>query len=1358
MCVVQSHAFELSRTGEGTTDLPRILHSGSPNYEIMGTKRPGCTIFDTLSKINTDRKLQPGGKISRDPSPRSAMTAQSERERDRKREEDWREKEKMRDKARHKDMDPQGYCESYRAPVARLREGQREWRKRERRQEDDRSRIERSLLNIEKETERAVEWGMEKGDTFPRMRKSSADSGRRMVATTEMDEERGERRHRDRPKRVETDKDCKREREREQWRERDRKRDRDEMWFRAKGEGKNIGQRPGENEKWRQRERYQESDVGFQDRRREVGDLWDRRERDEARKIEKLSPNTGKRQVRMPSPHIRRDGEIYSVSKEREKVHRREGRRDTRSEGDSDEREMKRKRERNRKKEELIYQYSRSEGDNTGKAESERDQDRQGCREADTQRYRDRDREREVDQSRKMGVERDRERYREVDRRAAREEERWKESVRDLKDDRNEGDRYREYEQRRRRETKEREADPRWDDTKNTRSRSLSETAPRGPPQNQSSDMDSETKYRRGSYEERGSGREMITGSERVVEKQRNPEGAAQRCLKEQKRSERQESDRGEKTGGGPEQRRMWLEPQRGKISKEDFLDRDRHTRGEERRRREEERSMESQSEWGRKGRGIKEEPDENYLDQNSYRGRHGGRNEYRGDIDWETESVSVDGDEVGEVWGEVDKGGKEHLSDSDGGIEGSQRRDAERKNVTDKPEESDREEEGGSDYCPRSESEGGSETGWKQEKDRMLSGEDGFVTVSSGGDDEDEREDDDGEMFEDCQEFWEGGVTCEGPSPVAIKVCEGDKEKEEEWTVGKEEVVDDREVQGRDKRPKYVYCVIGQTLPRSKTNKRSPSHVDQIGGVERDDPNLASSHHCSDDTMQQPQVDLHLTLSRNDEYRIISNQDTESKSECNVPQEERVAIGETSEVDIRLQVSSVLRNTETGEVMRSKKEHPYAELGTIKRDSPTERLLIDWREKNKEGVEREQISPIPSNSCGDVCTRVNFEQIQPILDGINIGVISPEEVEAIRIRMSRAWSMSEEPTQRHSQAPHLKWAENVVQEILGCSEEGTVGRKMDYAEVQANRGVDQSEAAMLKDKRQDEAAEGTGEIPVVRLTTDEQHSEPELEEEEPLEVEGLRGMGQSQADVHADQFTAIHGDTPTYTHGDTTLDTEGKEDHSMDKETEPSGHLQSEKTYIEVKISEEAGDEVKVSEMKKEGGREKEVEMNLTVSNMLYKPHSCPFLNYECDSDIFIPSREGEAQEVEDRMGESEEERQGGEPKERGTAEDVGKMREGEGTEEDNRKGEVVAEMIKEGGTLTSSFSVQDLVREALSRRRGIRKTTERRTKELVEEEGVGRDRRTRIFSTSGKVRRLRLETLVTCSNESPKCFLKAT
>ncbi|XP_070767938.1 trichohyalin isoform X2 [Enoplosus armatus] len=1066
----------------------------------MGTKRPNCTIFDTLSNINTsDRKLQPGGKISRDPSPRPAMTAQSERERDSKREEDWRrerETEKMRDKARYKEMDPrERYYERDRATVPQPREGEREWRERERRLEDDRNRNGRPLSNVEKETEREVERATKKGDTFPRMRKNSADRGRRMTPTIEMDEARGERRQRDRPKRVEPD-EWERERERARQRERYRERERDEMRSRAKEEGKNTRRRPVEDEKSRQRERYQESDVGFQDRRREVGDSRDRRERDAARKIEKPRPNTGKREAGVPSPHRRRDREIYTDTKEREKAHRREGRRDTRSEGDSDERELKRERARDREREELTYQHSRSEGDNMGKTESERDQDRWGYREEDGQRYRDKDRERDVDRSRTRGGQKDRERYTDGDRRAAREGERLKESVRDMKDDR-----YREYEQRRRRETKEREGDPRWDDTTSRSSRSLNEAAPRVPPRAQSSgewssDMDSDMRYRRGrdSYEERESGRDSTTESDRDVEEQRNPERAAERSQREQKRSERG----GETTGSVPEQRRMWLEPQRGKNSKEEFVHRERHTRGK--RGREEERSMESQAEWGREGRRVKEEPDERYLDQSGYRGRHGGRNDYRGDIERETEGVSVDGEEVGDVWGEIDKGGKEHLSDSDGGIEGSRQRDAEGENVTDNTEDSDREEEGGSDYCARSESEGGSERGCKQERDRMLSGEDDFVTVSSGGDDEDEREEDDEEEFEDCQEFWESGVPYEGPSPVAVKGCEGDKEREVEWTVGKEETFDDEEL-GSEKHPKYVFCVIGQTLPRSKANKKSLSHDDQAVRVEGDSPNFENRHHCSDDTTQQPQDDHHPTLSRNDEYLIINNQDTERKSECDLSREEKAAMRETAEMDIRYRVSSELQNTETGEGMRSKTEHPYAEIGTIKRDSRTERLLLEWREKNKEGVEREQVSPVPSNPYADVFSQVNFQQIQPILDGINTGAMSPEEVEAIRIRMSGAWSMSDEP-KRHSQAPHLKWAKNVVREILGRSEEQTVDEP--NAEEQGE-GVDQHEPAIKNDKQHEEAAQGTGEMPVAKLRTDGQHSEPELEEEESLEVEGLR-------------------------------------------------------------------------------------------------------------------------------------------------------------------------------------------------------------------------------------------------------------
>ncbi|XP_034409621.1 uncharacterized protein arhgef5 isoform X1 [Cyclopterus lumpus] len=1253
----------------------------------MGTKRPSWSLFDTFSNINTsDCKLQSGGKISRDPSPRPATTAQSERERDRKREEDWRserETEKKRDKARNKDMDPRDrYYERDRAPAPRPREGEREWRERERRQGDDRSRNGMLLSHLEKETVREVERVTTKGDTFPRARKRSADRGKGKSATAKVDEERGERRQRDGPKRVEPD-DWERERARQ--RERYRERERDEMRSRGKEEGRNTVGRLVEDDKSRKKERYQESNVFFQYRLREGGDSRDRRERDAGRKREKPRPNMGEREVRVPSPRNPRD--IYSDRKDREMTQSREGRRDTRSEGDSDERELKRERGRDKERQELTYHHSRSEGDDTGKTLREKDPDRQKYREEDTQRYRDGHR--EGDRSRRKGGEKDGVRYRDFDRRAAREGDGLKENVTDLKYDRREGDRSREYEQRTGRKVKERAVDLRWDDKTEGSSLSHNETAPRVPPRVQSSgewssDMDGEMRYRRGrdGHEERVSGRESTAESDRDVEEQRNP--AAERSETEKKRSERQERDRGEMT----EQRRMWLEPQRGKNSKDGFVIRERYTRGNERRS-EEERSIESQAESEREGRRVKEEPDEKDLDQSSYRARQEGRREHRGDIEKETKGVRVDGEEVGKVWREVDKGGKEHLSDSDGGIEGSWRRDAEGESVTDNTEESDGEEEGEGSYSGPSENKGGSETGWRQELDRMPSGEDDFVTVSSGGDEEEKEE----EKFEDCQEFWEGAY--DGRPPAAAKRCEGD-----EMGTGKEEAIDEE----REEQPKYVFCVIGQTLPRPKTNETSPSQVDPMGGVKRDHPHAESLNHCSDEAAQQP----HRDRSRNYENPIITIQDTESKSECDTPREDRPNTGETAAGDVR---------------MRSKVEHPYTEIVTVKRDSQTEQLLTEWREKNRDG-EREQATPVPSNPYGEVCSQVNLEQIQPTMEGINTGAMTPEEVEAIRIRMSGAWSMSEEP-KRHSQAPHLKWAKDVVREILGRSEENTIDGP--NAEGRGNQGVDQCETEIKIDNQQEEAAQVAGEVPVVKLGTDEKHSGPELEEEEPLEVEGLRGMGQSQNDMHAGQFTAMHvGDTPTITHADTLLDTEEKEDHSLHSETEPSGDRQLEEAAVEEKHSEE-GDEVKLSEIEKEARREKEVEMYLSVSNTLYKPNSCPILNYETESDLLVPFREGD-QELEDRLGKSEEERQEEEPEERDTVEELG-----EGSEVDNREGDVVA--VKKGGTVTSSCSFRDLGPEVRLRRRGIRKTTERRNGELVEveEEGsVGRDRRTRIFSTT--------------------------
>ncbi|KAM3614547.1 uncharacterized protein V6R79_016011 [Siganus canaliculatus] len=1206
----------------------------------MGTKRPSCTLFDPSSNINTsDRKLQPGGKISRDPSPRPAMTAQSGRERDTVREEDWRrerEMEKMRDKARYKDMDPRDkYYDRDRGPASRTREGERQWRDREKELDFDRNKNGRPLSSVEREAEREGERGKKKGDTFPRLRKRSAD--------------RGERRHRDRPRGGELD-DWERERERTWHRERER----DDLRGRGREEGPSTGRRHVEDERPRQRDRYQEFDAGVQDRRRDASDTWDRRER------EKLRPDVGRRGTRTPSPYDR-DRRVDSGRREQEKTQKREGRRDTRSDGDSDERELRREKVRDGEREEIHFRHCRSEGDNMETMEKRRDRDKHGYREEERQRHRDRNREREVDRSRRREVEK--ERYREHDRGTAREatrgEERWRESERDVRDDRRQDDRYREHKPRKNRDARGRDADPRWDESAGRGGRSGSETAPRVTPRAQSS------------------GEWSTTESDRDVDEQRNPERTAERSQREQKRSERPERERGEMTGGAPEQRRMWLEPQRGTNSREGYVDRERQTREKESR-------VESQAEWGR----AQEEAYERYLDQSSHRDRRGGINELR---EREAEGVSVDGEDVGEAWRDMNKARKGRPSDSDGRTEGSWLRSTGGDNVTDNTEESDREEQGGSDCW-----EGGSETCFTQDRHRMPSGEDGFVTVSSGGDEEDDREEEDEEdQFEDCQEFLESGVPSHGSSVAAFKGPDGDEEREEETD---------------EKQPKYVFCVIGQTLPRSKARDKSPSQGDQLKEVEKNSSVLKGHHQDADDAIQHFLPEHYPTLS-GDEHTINNSQ----------PREERASSEGAAEVDIRYKVSPQGQNTDAGEKMRPKKEHPYAEIGPAKRDSQTERLLVEWREKNKEGVEKVwEAGRTPS----DVdYPQVNIDQIQPFLDGINTGAMSPEEVEAIRIRLSGAWSISEEP-KRHSQAPHLKWAKSVVREILGHSEENTFDEPS--ADIQGEPGVGQSEIAVRNDKQLEEVAQETGHMPELNLRADEVNSEPELEEEEPLEVEGLRGMGPNQADMHADQFSAMHGDTPTYTHADTLLGSKRKEDPRMDGETEPSGRLQSDKEDLVLKTSEEADNELKLNERETDQGRESEVDMYLSVSNTLYKPSSCPILSYETEFDLHVPSREGEDPEVDDRMGESDEDGQ----EEGDATEEAGKMREGEETEVD--RGEVV-EGKKKGGAVASSCSFRDLGPEARFRRRGIRKTTERRNGEHVEEEeGVARDRRTRIFSTT--------------------------
>ncbi|XP_063342327.1 trichohyalin isoform X3 [Pelmatolapia mariae] len=471
---------------------------------------------------------------------------------------------------------------------------------------------------------------------------------------------------------------------------------------------------------------------------------------------------------------------------------------------------------------------------------------------------------------------------------------------------------------------------------------------------------------------------------------------------------------------------------------------------------------------------------------------------------------------------------------------------------------------------------------------------------------------------------------------------------------------------------------------------------VDQIGGVERSDTNLETHHELVDDITQQPQNDLLQRSCRNDEHPMINNRDT--GSEHKVQREERLSTEEATESKIHSRAPSAVHNLKYGKEMRRKVKQSYSEMG--RKDSKTERLLQEWRKKNKEPADKKEMQTPISQS--------EMDQLQPILDQINTTGMSPEEVEAIRIRLSGTWSVSEEP-KRHSQAPHLKWAKNVVREILGHSEE----------EPSTEAQEDQPAASQTETSNanpQEEVAEETREVPAIKLSMEEDDLEPELEE-----LFDARGMEQSQAHMHADQFTAMHVVTHTHTHADTALESERKEDCSMDKTTlEPSGEVQLGKSDIKVTVSETEDDEVNLKEIEKEELREKEAEMYLSANNTLYKPNSCPILYHDCESELLCPSSEGESQGVDYGRDESEEERQGREPEDRVNAVDV-----------------IVPELTEvnsveaEGqvGNLESSYSSQKLGSKVPSRRKGVRKTTQRRNVDVEEDEGVGRDRRTRVF-----------------------------
>ncbi|CAL8247350.1 unnamed protein product [Lota lota] len=1334
----------------------------------MGTKRPSWTLFDTLpNQNNAVRPHQPDGGMSGETSQRPpGTTGPSDQGRGRLREEERRgarEPERMKENPRNKRKDRESmdwYPGRELVPVPRTRGGEREWMERDREKGEETLRNGRRVSHLKPGIEYDMDKVARKGGTFPRMRNGSREQAKIMALLRE--EEMDRKALTERPKRTEIEMERERERVRQTERRGDREgcreRERDALRTRVIDEGRPSGGRTREERTVPQRERPRDPDHRFPERRREreeeVSDLRDRREREFARERERSKLSVGDRVRKVPSPR-RRDREVYSEREreiwEREKT--KDGKRDTKSEGDSDGGAGQR---RAKDREREAYCHSRSEGDNIERTMRKKGRDEPRYREDEKQRHREADGPRQRDQG--IGSEKTRDLYRERDGRKERdfvEDLRRKDAVGDRKErrpdsrqrpsDKREWERYRYREEeerryrarveeeRRYRERRGRPADPRQYTPTGNAGNPVSETAPKALPQDQSSgewssDLESESRqtWTRDRYEERESEGESTAESDRDMGRDTSNAEAIQ-CSDE---SERSPDRRGQRMGAVLEQRRMWLEPQRRKCSKYSSLE----------------------DEFVEMHTG----PTDKTMGQERRSGRDGGKES---------------GQQLEEPYGRLSEEGRQF----DGVRDPKEETEGVSVDAEEETEETEDGGEAGSD-CTRSNSEGGSETGWDLGRDKVLSGEDGFITVSSGGDEEDEREE---EAFEDSGKmdrgFWEDGHSYHGPEPVFFKgedssSLEGrhNRQREDkEYVIEEEEDEQGAEITqpGKEKPPKYVFCVIGQTLPPTERNE--PSETDQLEKVEANVP--GSRLPCDVETAAQPFNDTHPVLGSTTELQDGDDQQTPDTTRSQPTEdpspsdESSYAAESTSQMDIK--------HRETGVRMERDPEHPYADIGAVSRDVQTENLLAQWREKQTEyeglpesGPAQERPDRVIIHTRGDVV--VSQENSVPI--PTHPRTIQPEDVGpgeeevSISVCMSGAWTMEEE-AKRCSQAPHLKWAKSVVREILDSPEEHAIDEDTPWSLVYQTKLTQPEvgdQAAKLEGHTKPDTAATFGVEQESQGSN--QGSGPEVDEGkmEPLdlgELRGreLRGRAQSRGDMHAESCADMHGDTPAYTHTDIRVVVQGPEVH-VDREAGDSQAQQANGAAggsgdVEermVKDGEGNGrNEVEMMAHKK-AMREKEVEIYLSVSNTLYKPRSCPCLNYDSDANPLdgdtTTAQHSPGQEGVGGLGEGEE---GG--KGQGTEESrnsgggvLGRGGSGsEWSEEDQvKEGEEVGESAdwrEDRAALSSSCGFLDLGSKVPIRRGGIRKTTERRKEERVEEEkeegDVGRDRRPRIFSTTG-------------------------
>ncbi|XDV39868.1 hypothetical protein PO909_009049 [Leuciscus waleckii] len=876
-------------------------------------------------------------------------------------------------------------------PATRRRDGEIDWRERDRRRDGDR------YANGKSSVSEHAEYGdrdndRRKGDTFPRMTKPSKDRDGRMPLSEYKREH-----HLIRQKDILYENE--RERERRRYREMDTQSERENTRYREELK-KNETRRPMKEEPERRREREKEFDPGRKERRREsypgVVDLSGIRERETDRERDKLR----KRDKDRYYPRLM-EQEIESFSDremrtERQGEGERSKKRDTKSEGDSDgDRVKERKREEDAKH---GHKLCKSEGDS--------DADRRVHR----VRERDRRRDREAERRQDMVMPRERD-YRETGYRdpigenleRLRETDKLRDKIRDSKEKRvhrdaysyttervryrdgeriRERDRYSEREieerERRRRENREKER------SKMEKSRQSSEELISGSVVENEQGREMRENPNDRERENTEIDKEKLTG--RTEEEQE-----VKSALREEEKGERFAAEEAVTKQAKIRIRKMWLEPRSER--KESHLEKEYRER-ERARERYNQRYKESKTTGKEEEPERKKENKKKSLEDKYRELERAG--EFMRDVDVESEEKSMEGNVVCE---------SEDL-------ETEWQMDTE--NVTDNMEEEGREEQEKNNRHEYLGNEEGSEGESEPEKDRMMPVEDGFVTVSSGGDDAEE------ENFEDCKEFWDGGVA-EDETAQGREIRK-DEELENQTS---HERADPRAPKG----PLKVFCVIGQTLPESQTKQNA--YVDTA--VEE-----AANQHSSHD------VDNQGEMSTENAFEKV----------------------EHSEQDIERAMDDLTLspNEDKGEA---------TEINDLAKEGVTslEGQTIISNEASEQGT---QLFPTqPSETLGPCKDNGHGAPEIHIEDTLQGGEKEATGETVKHFDSDDTWGTTEE-RKRCSTAPHLRWAKNVVKEILGLNAVDTENTRgsVTHIDMQTNTQIE-GEREMDKSREEEELTEG---------------------------------------------------------------------------------------------------------------------------------------------------------------------------------------------------------------------------------------------------------------------------------------------